>query len=182
MDEKFFLMVLLLILLPLIIFSSFASPSIELIREGNINVTSDTQGFIELQPSNQYDIVDINEKGVLSISPNNMGSDSINSNMRLSVGDTTNPQSDPAFTIGNLASEPISSTISVQAKDSYTVSSDNIQYIIQTDSDIEVIEVGESITVPLQSGEFIYSSVIIDSENINSGNMNVEIKITGDKL
>lgn len=180
MDEKSIFIIILLILLPLIVFSSFASPSMELVREGNINVTSDTQGVIELQPSNQYDIVDINENNVLSISPENMGSDSINSNMQLFIGDISNPQSDPAFTIGNLATESISATINIQPKASYTGDNDDVQYIIQTDSGIESIAVDESVTIPMQSGERIYSSVIINSSE--SGNIDVNIKITGEKI
>jgi hypothetical protein len=182
MDKELVFIVFLLLIIPASLFAAFASPSIELTRQSQIDVATDTEGIIELKPNNQYDIVQIENSGLLSISPDNMGLNSINANMELFIGDINNPQSDYAFTITNLASEPISTEISIEPDSSYTGQNNNIKYYIETNTGVEQINTEESVVIPIQSGERIYVSVSINSTDLYSGNLDTTMKIIGERL
>lgn len=180
MNKEFIFILVILFIIPLSFYTAFANPSMEITRQGQIDVTTDSEGVLELNPSNQYDFVQINNAGLLSISPDNIGSDSINSNMELLLGDINNPQSDYAFTIRNLAPEPISAEVSIEPTESYDGQDNSVQYYIETSEGIEQINTGESINIPIESGELIHISVQINSENAQ--NIDTNMKIIGEKL
>lgn len=176
MSWRTVLFVGILLSVPLIYAFAFASPTVELNRSADIQVDTDEQGILILNPNTDYDIIQADPD--LSIDPANVGADSFNENAQLTLGNPTNPNQDNAFTIQNTRGTPIVIDVSLQGGQDFTGSADSVVYYIETTNGVTDIQVGDTTTIELQDGEEI--SVAVEFTSIgDTGDISTELLIEG---
>lgn len=176
MNTKAVLFVVALLSIPLVYSVSFASTSAELTRTSNVQVDTDDKGLISLTPNPDYGMVEVNE--TLSIDPQNVGANSMNPTSILTLGDTTNPSQDDAFTIQNKSMDQLNLSISLNAGSNYDSTSGSVTYYIYDSGTVNSISVGDTQNIQLNAGEEAYIAVQISS-TATTGNLTTNLVITG---
>jgi len=158
---------------------SFAAPTAELARDSTVNIASDNTALVQLQPSPSYDFVKLDPNGNITASPTNLGADSINSQMTLNIGDSTNPNGDYAFTIKNTQSKAVQYDIKLQQQGSFTGSSTDVQYTLQKNTGNPVIVSANNTqqSFIVQPNDVIYGTITIDSTGQSTGNLDTTLVI-----
>lgn len=172
-------LVILLGFISAVITLSFAAPSAELNRDVGANVASDNTALVQLTPNPQYDFVQLNSNGELTASPQNLGADSVNAEMTLTIGDTTAPNTDYAFTIKNTQNKAVQYNLSLQQQNSFSGTPTDVEYIIQKDTGttytISADNTEQSFIV--QPTETLYVTISIDSTGQQTGNLDTTLVI-----
>lgn len=174
MHGQFWLFIVLIFLTAVgAISMAFASPSAQLERSIKSNVVADNTATIQLTPSSSYGMVQIEQQGKLSISPQNVGADSINTNSILSLGDQSQPEIDYAFRIENPKSQPVMYTFSLSQATDFSGSSGDVEYNIQKNGSTTrtLIADGTEETFVVNPGETVYVSVRMDTTATRTGNL-----------
>lgn len=176
MNIRVALFVAALIAIPLMYSVAFASTSAELTRTSNIQVDTDANGVISLTPNQNYDIIQVNE--TISIDPQNVGANSMNTNSSLVLGNTQDPSQTDAFTIQNMSQDSVTLTVSLQGTAQFDSTAGSVTYYIQDSGTLTPVSVGDNTTIQLDSGEEAYVAVQIDSTT-TTGNLTTNLIISG---
>lgn len=178
MNIRVTLIIVALLSIPLMYSVAFASTSAELTRTSTVNVDTDENGVIALTPNPDYKVIQVNE--TLSIDPQNVGANSMNTNASLILGNTQDPSQTDAFTVQNRTSESITLDISLEETNQFDATSGSVTYYISDSGTVTPISVGDTTSIQLDAGEEAYVAVQIDSTG-TAGNLTTNLVIKGGK-
>lgn len=184
MNKSFILVLTILVCIPVGYTFALQPDTAELSRSSTSDVVADDKGIISLNPNDEFELIQLNNRGELTIEPNNLFSeaDSMNRNSVLRIGNLLSPSENPAFTVTNLTGTNQQITFSVESTQSNTTGSEAIQYVIeQQDGSITSISIDESETLTVDPGNDISVSIEIDSTGLTSTDeIDTRLLITGD--
>lgn len=174
-----FIMLGIFVMVVAIVSITFAAPTAELQRSVGSDVVADTSAAVQLIPSGQYGMVEIESEGSLSVSPNNVGADSINSNANLVLGSTDNPNQDYAFQIKNPSVDPAVYNLRLQQSVDYSGTAQDVQYIVQKNSQtpITINADGTQEQFTLNPNDTLYISIEYNTQDIQTGNLDTTFRI-----
>lgn len=172
-------LVVLLGFVSAVITLSFAAPSAELNRDASIDVAADNTALVQMTPNPQYDFVQLNPDGEITASPQNLGADSVNAEMTLTIGDIASPSTDYAFTIQNTQTKAVQYNISLQQQNSFSGAPTDVEFVIQknagTTYTISADNTEQSFIV--QPTDTLYVTIRMDSTGQQTGNLDTTLVI-----